>query len=106
MKEIAAKGAEIRRTLVDDIERDSESFTLYMKALRMPKDTEEQKAVRREAMQNGLKEAAQGSALCGQDGSRDFSAGGGSDCKGEYECGDRRSGGCHDGPHSRDRRAV
>lgn len=58
MKEIAAKGAEIRKTLVDDIERDSESFTLYMKALGMPKDTEEQKAVRREAMQNGLKEAA------------------------------------------------
>ena len=58
MKEIAAKGAEIRKTLVDYIERDSESFTLYMKALRMPKDTEEQKAVRREAMQNGLKEAA------------------------------------------------
>ena len=57
-KEIAAKGAEIRKTLVDDIERDSESFTLYMKALGMPKDTEEQKAVRREAMQNGLKEAA------------------------------------------------
>ena len=58
MKEIAAKGAEIRKTLVGDIERDSESFTLYMKALGMPKDTEEQKAVRREAMQNGLKEAA------------------------------------------------
>ena len=58
MKEIAAKGEKIRKTLVGDIERDSASFNLYMEALGMPKDTEEQKAARREAMQNGLKEAA------------------------------------------------
>lgn len=58
MKEIAAKGEKIRKTLVGDIERDSASFNLYMEALGMPKDTEEQKTARREAMQNGLKEAA------------------------------------------------
>lgn len=58
MKELSAKGAEIRRELIAGIQKDTESFTLYMNALGMPKDTDEQKAVRREAMQNGLKEAA------------------------------------------------
>ena len=58
MKELSAKGAEIRSELIAGIQKDTESFTLYMNALGMPKDTDEQKAVRREAMQNGLKEAA------------------------------------------------
>ena len=58
MKELSAKGAEIRSELIAGIQKDTESFTLYMNALGMPKDTDEQKAARREAMQNGLKEAA------------------------------------------------
>ena len=58
MKELSAKGAEIRSELIAGIQKDTESFTMYMNALGMPKDTDEQKAVRREAMQNGLKEAA------------------------------------------------
>lgn len=58
MKELSAKGAEIRKELIAGIQKDTESFTLYMNALGMPKDTDEQKAARREAMQNGLKEAA------------------------------------------------
>lgn len=58
MKELSAKGAEIRKDLIAGIQKDTESFTLYMNALGMPKDTDEQKAARREAMQNGLKEAA------------------------------------------------
>ena len=41
--------------LLDDIKRDSESFDLYMQAL--TKETEEEKAARQEAMQNGLKAA-------------------------------------------------
>ena len=40
--------------LLDDI---SESFDLYMQALTLPKETEEEKAARQEAMQNGLKAA-------------------------------------------------
>lgn len=59
MKELAAKGAKLREELVEDIQRDSTSFNLYMDAIGMPKDTDEQKAARKEAMQNGLKAAAQ-----------------------------------------------
>ena len=58
MRELAEKGQAIRERLIADIQRDSSSFNLYMAALRMPKDTEEEKAARREAMQRGLKEAA------------------------------------------------
>lgn len=43
--------------LLNDIRRDSESFDLYMQALTLPKETEEEKAARKAAMQNGLKEA-------------------------------------------------
>ena len=57
MRELAEKGQAIREKLIADIQRDSSSFNLYMAALRMPKDTEEEKAARREAMQRGLKEA-------------------------------------------------
>lgn len=59
MKELAAKGAALRTELVEDIQKDSTSFNLYMDAIGMPKDTDEEKAARREAMQNGLKAAAQ-----------------------------------------------
>lgn len=58
MQELAKKGQAVREKLIADIQRDSSSFNLYMAALRMPKDTEEEKAARREAMQKGLKEAA------------------------------------------------
>lgn len=58
MRELAEKGQAIREKLIADIQRDSSSFNLCMAALRMPKDTEEEKAARREAMQRGLKEAA------------------------------------------------
>lgn len=58
MRELAKQAAEIRAELIDAIQKDTESFTAYMTALKLPKDTDEQKAVRREAMQAGLKEAA------------------------------------------------
>ena len=58
MKELAAAAAEIRVELTAAIQKDTESFNLYMDALKLPKETDEEKAVRREAMQNGLKEAA------------------------------------------------
>lgn len=59
MRVLAEKSAEIRNELAEGIQRDTESFTAYMKALRMPKETEAEKTVRREAMQKGLKEAAE-----------------------------------------------
>lgn len=58
MKDVAQQAAEIRKELVDAIQKDTESFTSYMTALKMPKETEEEKALRRQAMQAGLKEAA------------------------------------------------
>lgn len=48
---------DICQQLLVDIERDSQSFDLYMQALSLPKETEEEKAARTEAMQNGLKAA-------------------------------------------------
>ena len=47
----------VRDQLLDDIKRDSEFFDQYMQALALPKETEEEKAARTEAMQNGLKAA-------------------------------------------------
>ena len=58
MKEISKQGSELRERLLDDIQRDSVSFNDVMVAMKMPKDTEEQKAARTKAMQEGLKIAA------------------------------------------------
>ena len=57
MKEAVEPMHKICEQLLDDIKRDSESFDLYMQALTLPKETEEEKAARTEAMQNGLKAA-------------------------------------------------
>lgn len=58
MKELASKAEVIREKLLDDIKRDSESFNKYMEALKLPKETEEEKNLRSNLMQEGLKEAA------------------------------------------------
>ena len=58
MQEIAKKASVIRGKLLDDITRDSTSFDGYMAALKLPKETEEQKGIRLAAMQQALKEAA------------------------------------------------
>lgn len=57
MKKAVAPMHEICERLLDDIKRDSESFDLYMQALTLPKETEEEKAARTKAMQDGLKAA-------------------------------------------------
>ena len=57
MKKAVAPMHEICELLLDDIKRDSESFDLYMQALTLPKETEEEKAARTKAMQDGLKAA-------------------------------------------------
>ena len=57
MKAAVAPMQQIRDQLLEDIKRDSESFDQYMQALTLPKETEEEKAARTEAMQNGLKAA-------------------------------------------------
>lgn len=58
MKELASKAESIRNQLLDDIKRDSESFNKYMEALKLPKETDEEKLRRTNMMQEGLKEAA------------------------------------------------
>lgn len=58
MTDIAAQMDALHRQLLVDMQKDTESFALYMTALGMPKNTEEEKAARREAMQEGLKAAA------------------------------------------------
>ena len=58
MKALSAEAAVLRKELILAIQKDTESFNLYMDALSMPKDTYEQKAARKEPIQNGLKEAA------------------------------------------------
>lgn len=59
MLALKEKALSLQQSLLLAIEEDASSFNGYMAALKLPKDTEEQKAIRRDAMQQGLKEAAQ-----------------------------------------------
>lgn len=55
----AAEEADIlRKELEGCVQKDTDSFSQYMAALKLPKDTEENIAHRRAAMQDGLKYAA------------------------------------------------
>ncbi|MDD2562400.1 MAG: cyclodeaminase/cyclohydrolase family protein [Eubacteriales bacterium] len=47
----------LRLKLLDDIQRDSASYQSFMKALKMPKGSEDEIKARQNAMQAGLKEA-------------------------------------------------
>lgn len=57
MEEILKDSETLRAELLEDIQKDSESFNAYMEALTLPKDSEEEKARRRQAMQEALKGA-------------------------------------------------
>ncbi len=58
MKVMEASASALSKDLLDAIAKDSDSFNLYMDALKLPKATEDEKAARRAAMQEGLKAAA------------------------------------------------
>ncbi|MCD8330816.1 MAG: cyclodeaminase/cyclohydrolase family protein [Lachnospiraceae bacterium] len=58
MQRVIREAQAIRLELTEAIDKDSASFNQYMDALSLPKSTEEEKAVRRAAMQEGLKAAA------------------------------------------------
>jgi len=58
MRIIAAKASDLRKKLTENIDRDSASYEQVMKAFALPKNTEEQKLLRAEAVQNALKNAA------------------------------------------------
>lgn len=57
MQQVDQEAGQICQTLLKAVHEDSESFNQYMAALGLPKGTEEEKAIRREAMQEGLKAA-------------------------------------------------
>lgn len=59
IKELVEKSEELRKDLTDLIDRDTDAFNEVMKALKMPKETDDQKEHRRQAMQTALKHAAE-----------------------------------------------
>lgn len=59
MQDVIPKAAQLRKELLDEITRDSTSFNAYMEAIALPKSTDEEKAVRKQAMQSALKIAAE-----------------------------------------------
>lgn len=59
METLDQQAEALRVELLDDIQKDSESFNAYMAALALPKESEEEKAARSAAMQEALKCACQ-----------------------------------------------
>ena len=53
--EVEKKGNELKYRLLDVMDRDTDAFNVVSAAFGMPKDTDEQKAARTAAIQNGLK---------------------------------------------------
>jgi glutamate formiminotransferase/formiminotetrahydrofolate cyclodeaminase len=58
MSELAEKGQAIKDRLVKAVDEDTNAFNDLMEAMRLPKATPEQKAVREKAMEEGYKKAA------------------------------------------------
>lgn len=58
MKEVAKLAEEYRDKLVKDIDRDAQAYTEVMAAYKLPKNTDEEKDRRDQAIQEGLKNAA------------------------------------------------
>ena len=58
MLEHGAAAHALRERLVDAVDRDTEAFNCVITAMRMPKATEEERAVRSQAIQDAYKEAA------------------------------------------------
>lgn len=58
MEKVQRKAPELYKEFLQLIQEDTRAFNTYMSALKMPKETEEEKTARREQMQLGLKEAA------------------------------------------------
>jgi len=57
--EALEKSEELRKDLTDLVDEDTDAFNEVMKALKMPKETEDQKEQRRNAMQAAFKQAAE-----------------------------------------------
>ncbi|AER66108.1 Glutamate formimidoyltransferase [Thermovirga lienii DSM 17291] len=59
MEKVIESGDALKDRFLKLMEEDTEAFNDFMAAMKMPKDTEEQKAARSKAMQEGLKKAVQ-----------------------------------------------
>ena len=53
--EVQAKASDLQQRLIDVMDRDTDAFNVVSAAFGMPKDTDEQKAARSAAIQEGLK---------------------------------------------------
>ncbi len=58
IKQVLKESESLRKKLTDLIDKDTEAFNDVIKAFKMPKETEEQKKKRSQAIQNGYKVAA------------------------------------------------
>ena len=59
IEEVHLKSSSLQEKLLAAIDKDTEAFNLVSAVFDMPKETDDDKAARREAMQSALKEAAQ-----------------------------------------------
>lgn len=59
MKELVPKFIALRERMVKDIDRDSEAYNRVFDAFKLPKDTDEEKNIRKQAIQRETKYAAQ-----------------------------------------------
>jgi glutamate formiminotransferase/formiminotetrahydrofolate cyclodeaminase len=57
LNEAAEEAQEIKAVLVNGIDADTDAFNAYMEARRLPQKTDEEKEIKHEAEQNGLKQA-------------------------------------------------
>jgi len=55
LNKIATKGQDVKELLIQAIDNDTSAFDLVIKAMRMPKDTEDEKKIRETSMQEGYK---------------------------------------------------
>lgn len=58
MEELQAKAEEIRNRMLELSQADADVFNIFMKALGLPKNTNEEKAIRTAAIQQAYKDAA------------------------------------------------
>ncbi|MEL7647418.1 MAG: cyclodeaminase/cyclohydrolase family protein [Sedimentibacter sp.] len=59
MREVSEKAEALRHTLLEDIERDSQAYNRVMEAYRMAKDTDEEKLLRNNAIEQSARKAAE-----------------------------------------------
>ncbi|BEP28941.1 cyclodeaminase/cyclohydrolase family protein [Helicovermis profundi] len=72
MKQIAADISAFKDTFVDLVDKDASSFDDFMKAMKLPKESEEEKKIRTEEMQRSIKYAASVPLSCADEASKMF----------------------------------